>query len=306
MAAERLSSLDASFLYLETPALHMHVAGLSIFAPREDGPLTYDHVQRVVEARIHLAPRLRQRVLPVPGNLGHPVWVDDDRLDLDFHLRRSAVPSPGGRLQLERSVGRVLSRPLDRSKPLWELYVFEGLDEGRTGVLLKLHHALADGIGSMLIGSALFDLEPDAPLGTEAPWRPAPVPPREDLVRAAVEEMASHPAEAIARMARAPQRAIDTVVRTLSGAMALVGMGPPPRGPFDGPTGPARRFATADAPFEQLRTIKRPLGGTINDVVLTAVRVGLPGLLSPRGAPRQGARARVVVPASLGDPILAR
>src|SRR6476619_6140627 len=97
MPAERLSSLDASFLYLETPALHMHVAGLSIFAPREDGPLTYDDVQRVVEARIHLAPRLRQRVLPVPGNIGRPVWVDDDRFDLDFHLRRSAVPSPSGR-----------------------------------------------------------------------------------------------------------------------------------------------------------------------------------------------------------------
>src|SRR5438128_2476397 len=153
MATERLSSLDASFLYLETPALHMDVAGLSIFAPRKDGPLTYDHVQRVVKARIHLAPRLRQRVLPIPGNLGRPVWVGDDRFDLDFHLRRSAVPSPGGRAQLERSVGRVLSRPLDRSKPLWELYVFEGVDEGRTAVLLKLHHALADGIGPLRSGA---------------------------------------------------------------------------------------------------------------------------------------------------------
>jgi diacylglycerol O-acyltransferase / wax synthase len=101
MAAERLSSLDASFLYLESPAMHMHVAGLSIFAPRADGPLSYADVQRVVEARIHLAPRLRQRVLPVPANLGRPLWVDDDRFDLDFHLRRSAVPSPGGRFQLE-------------------------------------------------------------------------------------------------------------------------------------------------------------------------------------------------------------
>ena len=119
------------------------------------------------------------------------MWVDDDRFDLDFHLRRSAVPSPGGRLQLERSVGRVLSRPLDRSKPLWELYVFEGVDAGRTAVLLKLHHALADGIGSMLIGSALFDLEADAPLGAPpaAPWRPEPIPPRDDLVHAAFEEM---------------------------------------------------------------------------------------------------------------------
>src|SRR6476620_7085377 len=115
MPAARLSSLDSSFLYLETPALHMHVAGLSIFAPREDGPLTYGDVQRVVEARIHLAPRLRQRVLPVPGNIGRPVWVDDDRFDLDFHLRRSAVPSPGGRLQLDRSAASSRDRSIDRS-----------------------------------------------------------------------------------------------------------------------------------------------------------------------------------------------
>src|SRR2546421_8682407 len=95
MAAERLSSLDASFLYLETPALHMHVAGLSIFAPREDGPLTYDHVQRVVEARIHLPPPLRQQVPPVPGNLGHPAWVDDDPPDPHLPLRPSPLPPPG-------------------------------------------------------------------------------------------------------------------------------------------------------------------------------------------------------------------
>jgi diacylglycerol O-acyltransferase / wax synthase len=168
--------------------MHMHVAGLSIFAPRPDGPLTYADVQRVVEARIHLAPRLRQRVLPVPANLGRPLWVDDDHFDLDFHLRRSAVPTPGGRFQLERSVGRVLSRPLDRSKPLWELYVFEGLEDDRTAVLLKLHHALADGIGSMMIGSALFDLDADAPLGDppKRPWEPEPIPDRDELIRDAI------------------------------------------------------------------------------------------------------------------------
>src|SRR5207344_2766593 len=167
MAPDRLTSLDASFLYLETPAMHMHVAGVSVFAPRVNDTLCYEDVVRVVEARLHLAPRLRQRVLPVPGNLARPLWVDDDRFDLDFHLRRAAIPAPGGRLQLERAVGRVLSRPLDRAKPLWELYVFEGLAEERTAVLLKLHHALADGIGRMLIGSALFYLEPDAPLGPQ-------------------------------------------------------------------------------------------------------------------------------------------
>ena len=141
MQPERLSGLDASFLYLERPAMHMHVAGVSVLEPRRDGPLTYDDVQRVVEARLHLAPRLRQRVQDVPGNISRPLWVDDERFDLDFHLRRSAVPTPGERFQLERAVGRVLSRPLDRAKPLWELYVFEGLAGGRTAVLLKLHHA---------------------------------------------------------------------------------------------------------------------------------------------------------------------
>ena len=158
MPPERLSSLDASFLYLERPSMHMHVAGISMLDPRPDGPLSYDDVQRVVEARLHLAPRLRQRVLRVPGDLARPLWVDDDHFDLDFHLRRSAIPSPGGRFQLERAVGRVLSRPLDPAKPLWELYVFEGLAQRRTAVLLKMHHALADGISGMLIASALFDL----------------------------------------------------------------------------------------------------------------------------------------------------
>ena len=281
--------------------MHMHVAGLSIFAPRTDGPLTYADVQRVVEARIHLAPRLRQRVLPVPANLGRPLWVDDDRFELDFHLRRSAVPTPGGRFQLERAVGRVLSRPLDRSKPLWELYVFEGLEDDRTAVLLKLHHALADGIGSMMIGSALFDLDPDAPLGDapKRPWSPEPAPDRDELIRDAIAEMASHPAEAIARAARAPQRAIEAITRTVVGASALVGMGPAPAGPFEDPLGPARRFAIADVPFERLRSIKRSLGGTINDVVLTAVAIGLHQLMIARGEATKGRTLRVMIPVSV-------
>src|SRR5262245_36958389 len=224
--------------------MHMHVAGLSIFAPRPDCPLTYADVQRVVEARIHLAPRLRERVQSVPGNLGRPMWVDDDRFDLDFHLRRSAVPSPGGRFQLERAVGRVLSRPLDRAKPLWEMYVFEGLKRGRTAVLLKMHHALADGISGTIIGSALFDLAPDAPLGPppREPWVATPAPPSDELMKDALREQLLHPAEALAHAARAPSRALRLIGDTLTGAGSIAGMGPPPAGPFDGAVGPARRF----------------------------------------------------------------
>jgi WS/DGAT/MGAT family acyltransferase len=291
--------LDASFLYLEKPAMHMHVAGLSVFAPREDGPLTYDDVQRVVAARLHLAPRLRQRVLPVPGNLARPLWSDDERFDLDFHLRRAAIPSPGGRFQLERAAGRVLSRPLDRSKPLWELYVFEGLADGRAAVLLKLHHAMADGIGGMLIGSALFDLDPGTPLGDAPPWVPEPSPSRETLVEEAIREQLLHPAEAVAHVAQAPVRAMRAVGEMLGGVFALAGMGSTPRGPFDGEIGPARRFATAEVPFSELRAVKHAMGGTVNDAVLAAVGAGIFEVLRARGEPAEGRSLRVMVPVSV-------
>jgi diacylglycerol O-acyltransferase len=300
MQPERLSGLDASFLYLETASMHMHVAGISVFAPRDDGPLTYDRVQQVVRARLHLAPRLRQRVLPVPGGLARPVWVDDERFDLDFHLRRAALPSPGGRFQLERAVGRVLSRPLDRSKPLWELYVFEELEGERSAVLLKLHHALADGIGGMLIASSLFDLAPDA--AVDAPptqWTPVRAPSRGDLVRDAVRDQLLHPAGALADAARVPSRTLRAAEQVLSGALTVVGMGPPPPGPFDTTTGPARRFATAEVPFERVRAIKRELGGTVNDVVISAVAGGLHALLAARGEPTTGRSLRAMIPVSV-------
>ncbi len=273
MPAERLSGLDASFLYLEKPGVHMHVAGLSVFGRREDGStLAYDDVERVVEARLQLAPRLRRKLLSVPGNLSRPVWVDDERFDLDFHLRRASVPSPGGRFELERAVGRVLSRPLDRTKPLWELYVFESLSEGRTAILLKLHHAMADGIGGMMIASALFDLAPDAPLGVpDMAWTAEPAPPMQDLIRDAMEEVVLHPLQGLTHVARQPRLLAEAVGATADALRTVAGMGTPPRGPFDGKVGPNRRFATAERPFEVFRTIKERLGGTVNDVVLTAV-----------------------------------
>ena len=299
-----MTGLDASFLYLEKPGVHMHVAGLSIFGPREDGTyLTYDDVERVVGARLRLAPRLRRKLLAVPGNLSRPVWVDDDRFDLDFHLRHASVPSPGGRFELERAVGRVLSRPLDRTKPLWELYVFEDLAEDRTAVLLKLHHAMADGIGGMMIASALFDLAPDAPLGApEEVWSPDPAPPIQDLIRDAVEEVVLHPLQGLTHVARQPRILAETVAATADALRTVAGMGTPPRGPFDGKVGPNRRFATAERPFEVFRAIKHELGGTVNDVVLTAVAGGVHALLEDRGEPTKGRTLRAMVPVSVRSP----
>ncbi len=304
MPAERLTALDASFLYMEKPGVHMHVAGLSIFGPREDGSrLTYDDVERVVDARLQLAPRLRRKLLAVPGNISRPVWIDDDRFDLDFHLRRASVPSPGGRFELERAVGRVLSRPLDRTKPLWELYVFEDLASDRTAILLKLHHAMADGIGGMLIASALFDLAPDVPPGApDGAWSPEDAPATQDLIRDAVEEVVLHPLQGLTHVARQPRLLAQTLTATADAFRTVAGMGTPPRGPFDGKVGPNRRFATAERPFGVFRAIKHELGGTVNDVVLTAVAGGVHALLEERGEPSKGRTLRAMVPVSVRSP----
>ena len=303
MPAERLSSLDASFLYLEKPGVHMHVAALSVFAPRADGTsLSYDDVERVVEARLKLAPRLRRKLMAVPANISRPVWVDDDHFDLDFHLRHASVPSPGERFELQRAVGRVLSRPLDRTKPLWELYVFEDLADGRTAMLLKLHHALADGIGGMMIASALFDLAPDVAVGEADTWVPEPSPDSQELVREAVEDVVLHPVQGISHIARRPRILAETLAATAGALRTVAGMGSPPRGPFDGRVGPNRRFAMAERPFEVVRSIKDGLGGTVNDAVLTAVAGGLHTLLNHRDEPTKGRTLRAMVPVSVRSP----
>ena len=299
---ERLSSLDTSFLYLERPSVHMHVGGLFVFDPRRDGSPLFDHVKRVLEARIHLAPRLRQRVLPVPGSLGRPVWVDDERFDLAFHLRRSALPEPGGHPELSDAVGRILSRALDRAKPLWELYVFEGMAEGRTAVLMKMHHALADGIASLAIGSVLFDLDPDAAVGEAEPWRPTPAPTSLELIASALEDVVRDPLDVLRTVAEAPAHALETMGDTIAGARQIVGMGRRPEGPFDVRIGPNRRFAMAEASFERFREIRRTLGGTINDIVVTAVAEGLHDLLRERDEPVRGRSLRLMIPVSVRAP----
>ncbi len=299
---ERLSSLDASFLYLERPAVHMHVAALTVLDPRSDGPLLFDDVRRVMESRIHLAPRLRQRALQVPGSLGRPVWVDDERFDLEFHLRRSALPEPGGHSELSDAVGRILSRPLDRAKPLWEFYVFEGMEKGRTALLMKLHHAMADGIAGMAIGSVMFDLDAGALLGEPEPWTPEPAPGATELVAGALEQAVRDPIESIRTIVRAPSRAVEAVSETVAGARVLAGLGRRPDGPFDVQIGPNRRFAMADVPFDRLREIRSKLGGTINDVVISAVAEGLHDLLRLRGEPVRGRELRLMMPVSLRIP----
>lgn len=306
MASERLTALDASFLYLERPAMHMHVAAVAVLDPatRPDGRLTFGAVADAIAARLHLLPRFRQRVVTVPFDLGLPVWVDDPSFDLDFHLRRAALPAPGGRRELAEHVQRVLSRPLDRTKPLWELYVIEGLEDGHVATLMKVHHAMIDGLSGMHIAAAMYDLSPEpATIPPAAAWRPDPEPSAQDLVAGAIRELAVHPVEAVSAIAsnvrRSPELAALGLGSIVGGVRSIFGMGSRPTSSLDVRIGPNRRFAMTEAPVQVFKDIKDALGGTVNDVVLAAVAGGMHRLLRDRGEPTKDRSLRVMVPVSV-------
>jgi WS/DGAT/MGAT family acyltransferase len=306
MAPERLSALDASFLYLERPPMHMHVAALSVLDPstRADGRLRLEDVAGVMSSRMHLAPRLRKKVLAVPFDLGLPVWADDTSFDLDFHLRRAALPSPGGRRELTQYVQRVLSRPLDRSKPLWELYLIEGLEDGLVATLMKVHHAMIDGLSGIHLTTALYDLSPQPPREPAPPsWRPKPEPSSGELLEQAIRDVATHPVQAIStaleNVRRSPALAALGLGSVVSGLRSVFDMGARPSSPFDVRIGPNRRFAMAEAPVQRFKEIKDALGGTVNDVILTVVGGALHRLLRARREPTRDRTLRVLVPVSV-------
>ena len=248
MAPERLTALDASFLYLERPAMHMHVAGLSLLDPSTcpDGRLRFEDVAAVMTSRLHLMPRFRQKVVSVHFDLGLPLWVDDATFDLDFHLRRAALPLPGGRRELAQYVQRVLSTPLDRTKPLWELYVIEGLEDGHVATLLKVHHAMIDGLSGMHLVAALYDLSPKPPgQPAQRPWHPEPEPSSRELLEDAVRELATHPAQAVStaieNVRRSPMLAALGVGTVMSGVRSILDMGARPSSPPRTETGTRTR-----------------------------------------------------------------
>jgi diacylglycerol O-acyltransferase / wax synthase len=306
MPTERLTALDASFLYLERPAMHMHVAGLSVLDPstRPDGRLRFEDIERVFASRLHMAPRLRQKVKMVPFDLALPVWADDAAFDLDFHLRRAALPSPGGRAELSEQVQRILSRPLDRSKPLWELYVIEGVEDGHVATLMKVHHAMIDGLSGMHLTAALFDLSPEVPEEPPAPaWHPDPEPSSQQLLQEAGQTVFKHPVQAVMdgidAIRRSPALAAIEANAVWSGFRSILDMGARPPSALDVQIGPNRRFAIADAPLQRFKDIKDALGGTVNDAVLTVVGGAMHRLLRERGEPTRGRTLRVMVPVSV-------
>jgi diacylglycerol O-acyltransferase / wax synthase len=306
MAEGRLTGLDASFLHMENGGAHMHVAGLMLF----DGePPPYERLLEMTESRLHVVPRYRQKLAFVPFGQGRPRWVDDPHLNLRYHIRRTSLPRPGTEAQLRSLAGRVFSQPLDRDKPLWEMWLVEGVEDGPDGprfaMLSKTHHALVDGISGVDIVSVLFDATPDPPEPPERPprWMPRPEPSQAQLLGEALLERATVPAEA-ARSLRALFRAPRNVVRGAGeslvgvGAMAWAGLRPPPRSPYNTAIGPHRRYAWVRASLDDIKSIKNSLGGTVNDVVLASVAGALGRHMTRRGA-KLPQSLRALVPVSV-------
>jgi len=281
----------------------MHVASVMLF---EGDPPPYDELLEGIERRLHLVPRYRQRLANVPLGQGRPKWVDDPHLNLRYHVRSTALPAPGSEEELRALAGRVFSQQLDRDKPLWEIWLAEGMEGGRFALLGKTHHALVDGISGMDIVSVLFDAspEPAAPPDPGDRWLPRPLPSRVQLLGEALVERATAPGElarSVRAVFRAPRRMLegarDAAVGV--GAMAWAGLNPAPPTPYNRPIGPHRRFTWVRADLADLKAIKDELGGTVNDVVLATVAGALGHHLRRRGQRTDGLELKAMVPVSV-------
>jgi diacylglycerol O-acyltransferase len=283
---------------METPTMKLHVSAVMVFEPpapatppaTDEAEPPFERVRRLVAERLHLVPLLRRRVVRVPFGLHHPLWIEDPDFDLDFHMRRSSVPAPGGPNELSALVGDVVGRPLDLDRPLWEMHVVEGLESGHFAIITKLHHATIDGVSGAEVLAAFFDLGPDQRVVTppEQPWRPDELPSERDLVSGA-----------LSSLTRQPERAASALRRTVGAVRSLAernrrlreeeGVDPPPA-PFSAPRTSLngsitahRRFAFVHVPLDDVQTIRDAFGGTVNDVLLAGVGGSLRRLLSERG-----------------------
>src|SRR5215208_2666593 len=303
MSSDRLTGLDASFLHLEDASSHMHVAGVMIF---EGEPSPYDDLLEAIDRRLGLVPRYRQRLAFVPFSQGRPKWVDDPHLNLRYHVRSTALPEPGSEEQLKELAGRVFSQQLDRDKPLWEIWLVDGLEGDRFAVLSKTHHALVDGISGVDIMSVLFDTSPApaTPPDTGERWLPRPLPSAAQLLGEAIVERATIPGE-LARSVRAVLRGPRRVAEGLRdaavgvGAMAWAGLNPAPPSPYNKSIGPHRRFTWVRVNLADVKAIKNELSGTVNDVVLATVAGALGRHLRRRGQSTDGLELKAMVPVSV-------
>jgi diacylglycerol O-acyltransferase len=284
VSTDRLSPLDASFLHIEDDVSHMHIASVAIF----EGPQpAFAEIVAMVDAKLGLVPRYRQVVKFVPFDLGRPVWVDDPHFKIEYHLRHTALPAPGGEAELRKLVGRVMSQQLDRSKSLWEIWVVEGLEDGRWAMLSKTHHAMVDGVAGTDLLAVIMDLSPDAARPEVPAWTPRPTPSGGRLAADAVLHVVRSPYEqvrALQASTRAVRQAVSHAAEVGQGVVAMAGLvrSTPPSS-LNGPLGPHRRYAWASTAVDDIKAIRRGLGGTFNDVVLASITNGFRELLLSRG-----------------------
>ncbi|HEY7622026.1 MAG TPA: wax ester/triacylglycerol synthase family O-acyltransferase [Solirubrobacteraceae bacterium] len=298
---DRLTALDATFLHLERGGAHMHVAGVLVF---EGDPPAYDDLVEAIESRMHLVPRYRQKLAHVPLGQGRPVWVDDPHFNVRYHLRHSALPPPGSDEQLKNLAGRLFALPLDRTKPLWEINLVEGLENGRFALISKTHHALVDGVSGVDVTSVLFDVAPEPVPIERRPWVPGPEPSEAELLVKALVDRVTMPGEAargVRALTRAPRHVLSQAGEWLVGvgATAWAGVNPAPESPFNVPIGPHRRYTWVDSEVARFKAIKNALGGTLNDVVLSAVTLALGRFLRRRGEDTDGLVLKAMVPVSV-------
>ena len=286
---ERMTGMDAGFLYMETPTIHMHTIKAAIIDPATvPGGYTFERFREVLGERLHLLPPFRRRVVEVPLGLHHPVWVDDPDFDLDRHIRRVVLDRPAGRREMDRAIAAVASTPLPRDRPLWEIVVLEGMPDGRIGFVAKLHHALADGVAAAELLANVMDLEPDPPDPPVDPsggagWRGEPLPARRHLLWAALTEV-------VHGLARIPA----LVWRTVQSLLAVgrrrrhADISPPlpvldtPNVSFSTSLTPRRSFATTTLSLDAIRAVKGAAGVTVNDVLLALVAGALRAYLLDR------------------------
>ena len=289
--SERLSATDALFLEIEDPAVHMHVGAVALFESEPlrnaAGHLDIERLRTFIDRALFASPRCRQKIAWVP-NFDHPVWVDDPRFNLDYHIRHTALPPPGDLRQLKRLAGRLVSQKLDRDKPLWEMWIVEGLEDGRFALVMKVHHCMVDGIAGVDLLAALLRLEPDAELPSERAWQPRPAPSSRRLFADEVAHRASLPFDML-RAAPGTLLRPDRLITSLrESALAIgetvgAGLAPTTSTPFDTDLGPYRRFDWLRIPRSAVAEIRKHLGGTLNDVVLTTVAGAVGRFVARRG-----------------------
>ncbi len=295
---EWMSAMDSSFLHVENANTPMHIGAVSIFA---GPPPPFDDLRAMVVGKLDLVPRYRQKVRSVPLAAGAPVWIDDPHFSIDYHLRHSALPAPGGEEQLRQMAARVFSQHLDRNKPLWELWMVEGLAGGRWALLSKVHHCMVDGVAATDLMSVMFSDTTER--STARRWAPAPEPSAIDVL---LQTLAHHASiagqqETLRRAARAPRETLARAWETVrAGLAASTRMRPVQASSLIGQVGPHRRWSWASVRLADVKAVRAELGGTVNDVVLTLITNGFRELLRSRGEEvAADAVVRTMVPVSV-------